>query len=162
LFDPGALPLLDKPPRRIAYEDVLRGEPQALAALTGRIVLVGVQLTDRDSFDISGGGKRWGSELIAAQIDAMERRAAIRPLPLFAQVLMAIAMALLGALAVARLQRRPRVVRVLAVTALGGAYIAAAVLLYRSEQLLAGIPYGLIALVLGAWLAGRFAAGGLR
>jgi len=162
LFDPGALPLIDRPPRRIAFEDVLRGEPQALAALSGRIVLVGIQLADHDSFDISGGGRRWGSELIAAQIDAMERRSAILPLPLFAQVLTAIAMALVGAVAAARLQRRPRLVRVLAVAMLGGAFVAVAVILYRSEQLLVGIPYGLVALALGAWLAGRFSSGALR
>jgi len=162
LFDPGALPALDRPPQRIAYEDVLRGEPQALAALSGRIVLVGVQLAEQDSFEISGGRKRWGSELIAAQIDAMERRSAIVPLPAVAQVLMAIAMALLGALAAAHLSRRPRAVRLLAVAALGAGFIAAAVLLYRSEQLLLGMPYGLVALALGAWLGGRFSSGGLR
>jgi CHASE2 domain-containing sensor protein len=148
LFDPGALPALDRPPQRIAYEDVLRGEPQALAALSGRIVLVGVQLADQDSFEISGGRKRWGSAIV--------------PLPAVAQVLMAIAMALLGALAAAHLSRRPRAVRLLAVAALGAGFIAAAVLLYRSEQLLLGIPYGLVALALGAWLGGRFSSKGLR
>ena len=162
LFDPVALPSLDKPPRRIAYEDVLSGEPQALAALSGRIVLVGIQLADQDSFDIGGGRKRWGSELIAAQVDAMERGSAIVPLPAVAQVLMALAMALLGAFADARLRRRPRVVRWLAVAVLGGGFIATAVLLYRSEQLLLGVPYGLVALAFGAWLGGRFSSGGLR
>ncbi len=162
LFDPGALPPLDRPPRRIAYEDILRGEPQALAALSGRIVLVGVQLPGQDSLEISGGRELWGSQLIAAQIDAMERRASILPLPLFAQVVMAIATALLGALATARLQRRTRVVRMTALAAIGVAFIGAAVALYRSEQLLVGIPYGLVSLALGAWLAGRLSSGGLR
>jgi hypothetical protein len=36
------------------------------------------------------------------------------------------------------------------------------VLLYRSQQVLVGIPYGLVALALGAWLAGRFLSGVLR
>jgi hypothetical protein len=71
-------------------------------------------------------------------------------------------MALLGALATARLQRRTRVVRMTALAAIGVAFIGAAVALYRSEQLLVGIPYGLVALALGAWLAGRFSSGGLR
>lgn len=160
LFDPRMLPPLVEVPQRVRYEDVLRGEPGALAALAGRIVLVGVRIGIGDRIALGGGGERWGSELIAAQIDAMKRKAAIRPLPGFAQWLLAVAMALAGAWLMTRLRRRSALSRWLAVVALGALFVIAAAWLYRSDQRLVGIPYGLVALALGAWAAGRLARGG--
>ncbi|HJW12085.1 MAG TPA: CHASE2 domain-containing protein, partial [Albitalea sp.] len=77
LFDPALLPALREPPRRLAYEQVLNGAD--LAALKGKIVLVGLQLPDKDMFAVAG-GERWGVELHAEQIDAMLRGDVIRPL----------------------------------------------------------------------------------
>lgn len=162
LFDPRALPPLNALPQRVAYEDVLRGDAQALAALSGRIVLVGVLIGLGDRVAIGGRGERWGSELIAAQIDAMARNAAILPVPWVAQWLGAVVLALAGAFVAVRLRRRRTVVRLLVVAAIGGLFIVAAALLYRSEQRLVGIPYGLVALVLGAWAAGRLSPGASR
>jgi len=121
-----------------------------------------VRIAGQDRTAISGGGERWGTDLYAAQIDSMSRKTAIRPLPWAAQVPIAIALALAGAFAAVGLRGRTHLVRVVAVTAIGALFVVAAVLLYRSEQLLVGIPYGLVALALGAWLGGRFSSGGLR
>lgn len=162
LFDPAALPPLDRQPQRIAYEDVLRGDAAALAMLKDRIVLVGVQLPQEDRTAIAGGGERWGVDLHAAQIDALLRGATISPLPWAAQAGLAVALAVAGAFTAARLRSRPAAVQVLAVAALGGVFIAASVLLYRADRSLVGIAYGLVALGLGAWMAGRFLPGGLR
>jgi CHASE2 domain-containing sensor protein len=162
LLDPAGIPPLDQPPQRIAYETVLRGDAQAMRALAGKIVLVGVQLPKQDRMAVAGGGERWGVELHAAQIDAMQRGAEIEPLPWVVQVLLAVALALAGAAVAARLHHTSRPQCVLAVTAVGLAFVVAAVLLYRSQQVLVGIPYGLVALALGAWLAGRFLSGVLR
>lgn len=162
LLDPAAVPPLDGPPQRIAYEEVLRGDAQAVQALAGNIVLVGVQLPQEDRTAVAGGGERWGMELHAAQIDAMQRRSAIEALPWVAQVLLAVSLALVGAFTAARLRRARRWLRALAIAAVGVAFIIAAVLLYRSQQLLVGIPYGLVALALGAGLAGRFLSGVVR
>jgi len=154
LFDPAALPPLERPPQRLAYEDVLRGEPAALAALKDRIVLVGVQLPREDRISVAG-GERWGVDLHAAQIDALLRGATIAPLPWAAQAALAVALAVAGAFAAARLRRRPSWLRLLSIAALGAGFVAAAVLLYRADRTLVGIVYGLVALALGAWLAGR-------
>jgi CHASE2 domain-containing sensor protein len=162
LFDPAALPPLDRPPQRVAYEDVLRGDAAALALLKDRIVLVGVQLPQEDRTAIAGGGERWGVDLHAAQIDALLRGATISPLPWAAQAGLAVALAVAGAFTAARLRSRPAAVRALAIAALGGTFIAASVLLYRADRSLVGIAYGLVALALGAWMAGRFLPRGLR
>lgn len=162
LFDPRALPPLAEPPQRIAYEDVLRGAPPAIEALSGRIVLVGVLIGLDDRVAIGGGGERWGSELIAAQIDALARNAAILPAPWVAQWLGAVALALAGAFVAVRLRRRRRALRVAALASIGVLFVLAAALLYRSEQRLVGVPYGLAALALGAWAAGRLSATGAR
>lgn len=159
LIDPGTLPPLDRPPQRVAYEDVLRGEPQARAALSGRIVLVGLLLAGQDETGI-GGGRRWGAELIAAQIDAMARSSAILPLPWPAQAVIATTLALLGAMTIARIRERRRWIQAAAVAATGAVFVGAVIIVYRAEQLLVGVLYGLVALVLGAWLADRLSLKG--
>jgi len=161
LFDPAALPPLDRPPQRLAYEAVLAGEAEALALLKDRIVLVGVQLPREDRTAIAG-GERWGVDLHAAQIDALLRGATIAPLPWPAQAALAVAMALAGAFTAAALRRRPLPLRALVLAAIGAGFVAAAVLLYRTDRSLVGIAYGLVALALGAWLAGRLLPQGAR
>ncbi len=125
-------------------------------------VLVGVRLPQEDRTAIAGGGERWGVDLHAAQIDALLRGATISPLPWAAQAALAVALAAAGAFTAARLRSRPAAVRALAVVALGGVFVAAAVLLYRADRSLVGVVYGLAALALGAWMAGRFLPAGLR
>ena len=115
LFDPFMLPALREPPQRLAYERVVAGDPATLAALNGRIVLVGLQLPGEDELPLgAAGGKRWGVDLIATQIDELARATAVRPIGAIAQWIVMTAMAALGALLVHRVRGRGRMARVIA------------------------------------------------
>jgi CHASE2 domain-containing sensor protein len=98
---------------------------------------------------------RWGVEMFAAQIDAMVRGVTIRRVyPLVDWALMSAA-ALLGALCVHRLRERTRTLRIAALTVIALLWVAASVALYRTNRQLIALPYDLVALALGAWLANR-------
>ena len=156
LIDPQTVPLFTAAPERVAYEALWRGDPQALALLKGRIALVGVLKTDQDRLPVGGDGQsRWGAELLATQIDGMVRGAAIRPMGAIASWLLHSALAVCGAALALALYRRPRSWRVAAVVMAMIVFAAGAVLWYRWEQQLIGLPYGLAALALGSWTAGR-------
>ena len=159
LIDPYTLPALQSAPRRVAYDQVVTGDPATLALLKDRIVLVGALLPGKDVFTLPWpAGERWGVELIAAQVDAMVRDAAVRPIAPIAELLLTSAVGLLGAVTVHRLRARPRAVRIGALVAIGVALVVVAIAWYRSEQQLIGVPYQLIALAVGAWLAHRVTA----
>lgn len=155
VFDPARLPALDTPPRRIAYERVWRGEPEAVQQLRGRIVLVGLLKPGVDRFAVPGGGERWGAELVAAQIDALVRGEAIRSAGVLAHLVVGAGSGLAGAGVVIALRRRARQWRMLALGAAMLALAAAVVLWYRVEGQLLDLAYGWIALALGAWTARR-------
>ena len=73
LLDPAALPELAAPPRRWSYGELLAADDAALrSALQGRILLVGLQLANRDEKTVAGGGRR-------GQQPALRRRADRRP-----------------------------------------------------------------------------------
>jgi CHASE2 domain-containing sensor protein len=162
LIDPYDLPPLDKPPQRIAYERLVAGDPAALALLKDRIVLVGVLLPERPGRPDSDlipmpwpARDRWGAELIAAQIDAMARDVTIRAMDPLAQWALISGLALLGAYCAHRLRERPRVLRIAALAAIALLWVAASIVWYRTYRQLIGVPYGIVALALGAWLANR-------
>ena len=156
LIDPQDVPALRVPPRRVAYEQVLRGDADAIDALRGRIVLVGVQKAGQDQFTLGATGDvRWGVELVAAQIDALVRGVAARPLGGVATWLLMSALAVGGAAIALALRRRPAWWRAAAVGAAAVVFGAATVAWYYVERQLIGFPYGLAALVLGAWAAAR-------
>ena len=156
LIDPLDLPALRSPPQRLAYEQVLAGDAAVLALLKDRIVLVGVQLADRDRHALGWPvGERWGVDLIAGQVDAMTRREAIRPLGGVAQWLLMTGLGGAGAYVAYRLRGRSRLWRVLALAAIAVVFVVAAAAWYRTERQLVGLPYGLVALALGAWLSTR-------
>ncbi len=159
LFDPFTLPSLREPPQRLAYERVLAGDPATLAALRGRIVLVGLQLPGEDELPMSGpGGKRWGVDLIAAQIDALARSSAVRPIGAVGQWAIMTAMATLGAVLAYRLRLRALPLRIVAWTVVPLAFALAVIAWYRMEGQLIALPYGVIAYGLGAWLMLKFTA----
>jgi hypothetical protein len=159
LIDPFTLPALRSPPQRVAYEKVLAGDPATLALLTNRIVLVGTLLQGKDVVTLPWPvGDRWRVELIAAQIDAMARDDAIRPLDPIAGLFVTVALGLLGAITVHRVVS-PRW-RIAVLSASAAVFVVAAIAWYRSEHQLIGVPYGLLALCLGAWLASRATQGG--
>lgn len=155
LFDPLTLPALREPPQRLAYQQLLQAGAPALSLLKDKIVLVGLQFAGLDTLPLGAGGERWGVELIAAQVDAMTRGAAVRPLGGVTQWLLTSALGLLGVTLQFRLRRRPATLRVAALLLAALGFAAAAVWWYRSEQQMIGVPYGLAALALGAWAAGR-------
>jgi hypothetical protein len=64
-------------------------------------------------------------------------------------------LALLGAYWGHRLSDRPRALRIAALTGIALLWVAASIAWYRSQQELIGVPYGIVALALGAWLANR-------
>jgi CHASE2 domain-containing sensor protein len=162
LIDPYDLPPLDRPPQRIAYERLVAGDPAALALLKDRIVLVGVLLRERPGRPDSDlipmpwpVRDRWGAEVIAAQIDAMARNVAIRPMDPLVHWVLITGLALLGAYCGRRLRDRPRALRIAVLTGMALLWVAASIGWYRFERQLIGIPYGIVALALGAWLANR-------
>ena len=155
-IDPYSLPPLRTAPQRVAYERVVAGDPDALALLKDRIVLVGVLLPGRDQLQLPWpAAERWGVELFAAQIDAMTRTVSIRPIHPIAELALLCAAALLGAYTGHRLRDRRRALRIAALTAIALAWIAVSIAYYRIDQRLIGVPYDIAALALGAWLANR-------
>jgi len=156
LLDPYDLPPMRAAPQRIAYERVLAGDPEALASLKDRIVVVGVLLTGRDRMQLPWpAGERWGAELFAAQVDAMTRRDAIKPIHPLAEWALMSAFALLGGLVGHRLRERPRALRIAVLVGIALVGIALSVAWYRFGRELVGVPYDIAALALGAWLANR-------
>jgi CHASE2 domain-containing sensor protein len=156
LIDPYELPPLRAAPQRVAYEQVVAGDAAALALLRDRIVVVGTQLAGSDRMPQPWpAADRWGVELFAAQIDAMTRNAAIRPMGPLAHWVLITGLALLGAYCAHRLRERPRVLRIAALSGIALLWLAASIAWYRSQQQLIGVPYGIVALALGAWLANR-------
>ena len=154
LIDPFALPPLKTPPQRVAYENVLAGDPATLALLKNRIVLVGTLLPGIDMVPLPWPAQdRWGVELFAAQIDAMARDFAIRRIGPVAEFLLIAGMALVGGFTVHRMRDRSRIARTVVLLSIAVAFVIFAVAWYRFEQRLIGVPYDLLALALGAGLA---------
>jgi len=156
LIDPYQVPPLRTAPQRVAYEKVIAGDVATLALLRDRIVVVGTQLTGSDRMPQPWPAEdRWGVELLAVQIDAMTRNAAIRPIGPTLQWALISGLALLGAYCGHRLRERPLALRIAALTGIALVWVAASIAWYRSQQQLIGVPYGIVALALGAWLANR-------
>ena len=156
LLDPYALPPLQTAPQRIAYERVVRGDPEALAELKDRIVVVGTRLPRIDRQPLPWPAEdRWGAELFAAQADAMARDVAIVRINTIAEWALMTGLALLGAACGHRLRDRPRAQRIAALAAIAVVCTAAGVAWYRFEHQLVAVPYDIAALFLGAWLANR-------
>jgi CHASE2 domain-containing sensor protein len=153
-LDGYAVPPLDGARDRVSFADVLRGDPAALQALRGRIVLMGVMSGDEDVHRTQA-ATRHGVELLAAQVDALLRGAAVRPLPPLPQALMLLALAVAGAAVATGLRGSRRRWTWLAIVGLALAFGLGCVLWYRSEQQLVAPHYGWLALVLGAGLARR-------
>jgi len=98
---------------------------------------------------------RWGVELFAAQVDAMARDVAIRPVGRLAEWSWMNALALVGAVVGHRLRDRSRVKRVAVLATIAVIWGVAAVAWYHATWQLIGVPYDIVALFLGAWLANR-------
>ncbi|WP_298231800.1 CHASE2 domain-containing protein [uncultured Azohydromonas sp.] len=154
LLDGYAVPPLDGPGQRVSFAEVLRGDAAALQALRGRIVLVGLTAGTDDRHRTLQGTHR-GVELIAAQVNALQRGQALRPLPPLVQALLMLAMAVAAAAVGATLHGRRRRWAWPAVAVLALAWGLGGVLWYRSEQQLVELHYGWLALALGAALARR-------
>jgi CHASE2 domain-containing sensor protein len=154
LIDPFTLPPLKTPPQRVAYENVVSADPATLALLKNRIVLVGALLPGIDMVPVPWPAEdRWGVELFAAQVDAMSRDFAISRIGPVAEFVLITAMALLGAFTVHRMRERSRTARTMVLLSIAVVFVLFAVGWYRFEQGLIGVPYDLLALALGAWLA---------
>jgi len=165
-IDPFTLPALRAPPRRVAYEDVVAGDPATLKFLKDKIVLVGTLLPGQDVVPLPWPAEdRWGVELFAVQIDAIARKFAIHKIGPVAEFSLICAMALLGFVTMHRLRERPPVVRVGGLLAIAVVFLIFAIAWYRfegdlfpetgHERHLIGVPYDVLALALGAWLAHR-------
>ena len=102
-------------------------------------------------------GGRWGVELFAAQIEGLVRGQTIRPLGALTQWLLTSAAALGGAALLLALRQRPAWLRGAALAAGALLLVVGAVLWYRSELQLIGLPYVLVAWAGGAWLGWRMA-----
>ena len=96
-------------------------------------------------------------ELFAAQIEGLVRGQTIRPLGALTQWLLTSAAALGGAALLLALRQRPAWLRGAALAAGALLLVVGAVLWYRSELQLIGLPYVLVAWAGGAWLGWRMA-----
>lgn len=159
LFEPASLGIWREPPRRLAYARLV-GAPDAaaLAQVRGKVVLVGLQLPGTDVMSVAAGPQgeeRFGVELIAEQILAIERGQVIRPAGWALHLAVMLALGLFGAFA-HRLAagRGPWVRRGLAAAILLAAG-AAVVATYRSQQVLIGLPYAAGAFLLAWWAMAR-------
>ena len=159
LIDPATLPALDASAKRVPYEQVLHGEPAALDALRERVVLVGVMRRGEDILQMPAGAPRWGVELIAAQIDGLFRQQAVRSAGPLLQGFVSIGMGIAGAMIVIALHRRA--LRWVMAALIGAALLfwAVAVGWYRIELQLISLPYGWVALALGALAARQILKG---
>ena len=155
-IDPFTLPALRTPPQRVAYEDVVAGDPATLELLKNKIVLVGTLLPGQDIVPMPWPAEdRWGVELFAVQIDAMVRgvrdsqdRPGRRVLPdLRDGVARRVHHVSAARTPAHHACRRPAVDAVV--------FLIFAIAWYRTQRRLIGVPYDLLALALGAWLAGR-------
>jgi CHASE2 domain-containing sensor protein len=156
LLDPYALPALRTPPQRIAYERIVRSDPDALAMLKDRVVIVGAQLAGVDRQPLPWPAQdRWGVELFVAQADAMARDVAILQIAPIVEWALMTGLALLGGIVGHRLREHPRWRRIAVLASIAVLWIAVAVAWYRATQQLIGVPYDIAALFLGAWLANR-------
>ncbi|WP_372525328.1 CHASE2 domain-containing protein [Piscinibacter sp.] len=156
LFDPALLPALREPPRRLGYEQVLQASD--LTALKGKIVLVGLELPDKDMMAVAtgpAGGERWGVELHAEQIDAIVRGDVIRPLGAFGEFATMVALALAGAFARRACAARPLWLRTTIAAACVLAIVALVAGVYRNQHLLINLPYALAAFWLAWWTLRR-------
>jgi CHASE2 domain-containing sensor protein len=154
LIDPFVLPPLRTPPQRVAYENVVAGDPATLALLKNRIVLVGALLPGIDMIPLPWPAQdRWGVELFATQIDAMARDFAIHRIGPVTELVLITSMALLGAFTVHRMRHRSRIARTMVLLSIAVVFVIFAIAWYRFERRLIGVPYDLLALALGAWLA---------
>jgi len=165
-IDPFILPALRTRPERVAYEDVVAGDPATMALLRNKIVLVGTLLPGQDIIPLPWPAEdRWGVELFFAQIDAMARKFAILKIDPAVEFSLICAMALLGAFTVYRLRARPRILRAVVLLSIAVVFMIFAIAWYRfegdffpdsgHERHLIGVPYDLLALAFGAWLARR-------
>ncbi|MBI3154602.1 MAG: CHASE2 domain-containing protein [Burkholderiales bacterium] len=140
---------------RVEYAQVLHGDPVALTTLRGRIVLVGPTLQGVDQIAVAGGPPRWGVELIAAQIDGLLQRRAVRAAGPWTQAALGLAIGFVGAAVAVALHGRHAAVLAGAVAGLALLVGAAVVAWYRLDGQLLGVHYGWVALVLAALAARR-------
>jgi hypothetical protein len=134
-------------PQRIAYERVVRGDPDALALLKDRIVVVGTLLAGSDRQPLPWpADDRWGVELFTAQVDAMARDVAIVRLDPIAEWALMTGLALLGGVVGHRMRERSRATRVAVLATIAIVWMAAAVAWYRATHQLIGVPYDVVAL----------------
>ncbi len=156
LLDPALAPTLREPPQRIAYERLLDDrDAAARTAVQGKIVLVGLQMRDRDVFGISRRDQRWGVELLAGQIDAIVRGESVRSLGTMGSLALMLLLALAGAFARrwAAAQSRWRHAAIVLAAVSGCGLVAVAVC--RNERLLINLPYAWAAFGLAWWIMGR-------
>jgi CHASE2 domain-containing sensor protein len=129
------LPALRTPPQRVAYEDVVAGDPATLALLKNKIVLVGTLLPGQDIVPLPWPAEdRWGVELFASRSTPWLREFAIRKIGPVAEFSLICAMALLGAFTMHRLRGRPRIVRVVVLLSIAVVFLIFAIAWYRFEQ----------------------------
>jgi hypothetical protein len=153
-------PPLDRIGTRVDFRSLAAGEPAALAAVKGRIVLVGdLRESGEEDRRHTASGVTRGVRLVAAQIDGLLRGSAIRSLTPLEQMLMLVGAAMAGT-TLAIVLRGSRRVLLLPALALGAVACGLlAVAAYRGLLVLAGPHYAVLALVLGAWLARGFQKG---
>src|SRR5262249_8759549 len=97
LLGPAPSGFLREPSRRLAYEQVLGARTEELQRVKDKIVLVGLMKPDVDVHPVAKGfgvTDRYGIELIADQVDAIQRGEVIRPLGGYAQLLLMLLLAL--------------------------------------------------------------------
>ncbi len=94
---------------------------------------------------VRGSEERFGVELHADVVNALQNKIFIRPAKASTQFALILAMGVAGSFLALRIQKRPLSVRAAVVLALGFAYVAFCVFVYVQTQVLLNYLYHLVA-----------------
>ncbi len=133
-------------PVRTGYSQALRMDGAALKQrFSGKVVVVGLQKPNQDVLRVRGNEERYGMELHADVVNALQSKLFVRPAKPSTQFALIVAMGIAGAFLALRIQKQALLVRVAVVAAAALAYVVFCVSVYVQAQVLLNYLYHLAA-----------------
>jgi CHASE2 domain-containing sensor protein len=137
---------LRREPMRTAYEQALSMDAAALTQrFGGKVVLIGVQKPNQDVLRVRGNEERYGMELHADVVQALQNGVFIRPAGPSLQFALILLMGVAGSFLALRIEKRRLALRVAIVSLAALLYVAFAVFVYAQAHLLLNYLYHLAA-----------------
>jgi CHASE2 domain-containing sensor protein len=137
---------LRRAPARTAYHEALRMDAAALAQrVRGKVVLVGVQKPNQDVMRVRGNEERYGMELHADVIAALQQGVFIRPAKALTQFGLILLLGVAGSFLALRIQHLRLPLRAAIVLGAALVYVALCVLVYVEAKVLLNYLYHLAA-----------------